>query len=262
MRMRMSRLALAAGVAALSLTMVIPAPPAGATGVLPNSFGQAGSDTTYFMMKLISGHWVVNKTYNVHKNKITQIPPTNKSPFPASVTVPGDAFHASFTYDSHDAAHTPPNGSSAGITALSNDKTGLIDFARSSRGPKTGETKTLDFWAYALGAVDWVKFPGSLAPAGLTQQQLIDIYTCDPATHAPFASNWSQVGGSAGPIIKYAPQSGSGTLSFFSSKLLNGAAVDQNCDSSHLSIALEEHDARGVIDPNKPNAIHMYDWGK
>src|SRR5689334_6258528 len=122
---RLSRLALAAGVAALSLTMLIPAPPAGATGILPSSLGQAGSDTTYFMMKLISGHWVKNKTYNPHKDSITQIPPTNKSPFPASVTVPGDAFHAKFTYDSHDAAHTPPNGSSAGITALSNDKTGL-----------------------------------------------------------------------------------------------------------------------------------------
>jgi hypothetical protein len=237
--------------------------PAGAVTYKPLSFGQVGSDTTYFMMKSIAPHWVVSAKYNPHKDKLTEVPPTNLSPFPPLVTEPGDYTHQAWNWDSSSPSHTPPNGSSAGITALSNDKFGLISFARSSRGPKTGETSTLDFWAYALGAVDWVKFPGSLAPAGgLTQAQLIKIYTCDPATHAPFYSDWSQVGGSPGPIIKYAPQPGSGTLSFFGTKLLNGASVDQNCDSSHMSIQLEEHDARGVTSASFPNAIFMYDWSK
>ena len=261
MRKRMSRLALAAGAATLSL-MLVSGGPAGATNHPPESLGGAGSDTTYFMMKLISGHYVASKFNTLH-DKITQIPPTNTSPFPASVTEPKDFGHPTKIWNSSSPASTPPNGSSAGISALVADTSGLISFARSSRGPNPGETGNLNFWAYALGAVDFVTFPGTHAPAaGLTQQQLINIYTCDPSTHAPIVSNWNQVGGTAGPIVKYAPQAGSGTLKFFSTKLLNGASVDANCDASHMSIALEEHDARGVTAASKPNAIFVYDWSK
>jgi phosphate transport system substrate-binding protein len=259
----MSRLALAAGAAALSLTLLAPAPAGAAKKkVKPLSMGQAGSDTTYWMMRRITPKFAKSKL-NKHKNKFTQIPPTNKHPFPASVTVAKDYTHPAWTYNSSDAAHTPPDGSSAGIAALQAEKRGIISFARSSRGPNPGETSTLEFWAYALGALDWVKFPGSLAPAGgLTQAQLIGIYTCDPNTGAPFFSDWSQVGGSAGPIIKYAPQTGSGTYSFFNSKLLNGATIDTNCDDAHKSTYLQEHDARGVTDADKPRAIFAYDWAR
>ena len=121
----------------------------------------------------------------------------------------------------------------------------------------------LDFWAYALGAVDFVTFPGTHAPAaGLTQAQLIGIYTCDPTTHAPTYSDWSQVGGTAGPIIKYAPQTLSGTYAFFGDKLLNGAKIDTNCDAAHMSIYHEEHDSRSVTDANKPFAIDAFDWAR
>ena len=75
MRKRMSRLALAAGAATLSL-MLFSGVPAGATNHPPESLGAAGSDTTYFMMKLITGHYVASK-YNTLHDKITQIPPTN-----------------------------------------------------------------------------------------------------------------------------------------------------------------------------------------
>jgi hypothetical protein len=259
----MSRLAMAAGVAALSLTLVSTGPAGAAVDHRPLSLGQAGSDTTYFMMKLIGSHYVASKS-NTNHDKVTEIPPTNVSPFPASVTVPSDWEHGSKTWNSSNPQSTPPNGSSAGIAALTADTNGFIDFARSSRGPNPGETNTMNFWAYALGAVDYVTFPGTNAPAaGLTQQQLINIYTCDPNTGAPFVSDWSQLpGGKAGTIIKYAPQAGSGTLSFFQTKLLNGATVDQNCNFQNQSIRLEEHDALGVSNANKHNAIYMYDWGK
>jgi phosphate transport system substrate-binding protein len=255
----MSRLAMAAGAAALSLTLLTPGA-AGAATHKPLSLGQAGSDTTYFMMKLIAGHYVAS-TSNTNKDKVTEIPPTVNSPFPASVTVPADFIHPAKTWN---ASNPPPNGSSAGIAALNADTTGQIAFARSSRGPNPGETSTLNFWAYALGAVDYVVFPGTDAPAaGLSVQDLINIYTCDPNTHAPFVSDWGQIsGGTPGAIQKFAPQAGSGTLSFFQTKLLNGATVDQNCDSNHLSVRLEEHDARGVPAGFKDNAIYMYDWGK
>jgi len=261
-RTRMSRLALAAGAAAVSLMLVTPATAGAAVTHKPESLAQAGSDTTYFMMRLIAGHYQSSSS-NTLKDKITEIPPQNVSPFPASVTVPKDFVAPAKTWDSSSPATTPPNGSGAGISALSADTTGQIDFARSSRGPNTGETNTMNFWAYALGAVDYVTFPGTNAPAaGLTQQQLINIYTCDPNTGAPFAADWSAVGGKPGAILKYAPQAGSGTLSFFGTKMLNGATVDKNCDFQHMSTSLQEHDARGVTNPNKANAIYMYDWGK
>jgi phosphate transport system substrate-binding protein len=261
MRNRMRRLGVAAGAVSLSLMMLS----AGAAHAAPQpalSLGEAGSDTTFFMMNLISPHYQASAQNKFH-DKVTQIPPLNTSPFPTSVTVPADGVHPAFTWDSSSPAATPPNGSSAGITALLNDTTGQVGFARSSRGPNPGETAKLNFWAYALGAVDYVTFPGSAAPAkGLTQAQLIGIYTCSPSTHLPIISNWSQVGGKPAGIVKYAPQAGSGTLSFFQTKLLNGATVDQNCDSSYLSTRLEEHDARGVSAVTFQNAIYQYDWAR
>jgi len=261
-RTRMSRLALAAGAAAVSLMLVTPATAGAAISHKPESLAAAGSDTTYWMMKLIAGHYQASSSNSLH-DKITMIPPVNSSPFPASVTVPKDAYAPAKTWNSSSPSTTPPNGSSAGIAALSADTTGQIDFARSSRGPNPGETNTMNFWAYGLGALDFVTFPGTNAPAaGLTQQQLINIYTCDPNTGAPFVSDWSAVGGNPGTIIKYAPQTGSGTYSFFNSKLLNGSAIDKNCNFQNMSIYLEEHDARGVSAANKHNAIYAFDWAR
>lgn len=263
MRTRMSRLALAVGSAALSLAMIgavgaVAAAPAGAA--IGASLGGAGSDTTYWMMAAIGARY--NATPKSSFGDVTtEIPPVNSAPFPASVTVPGDLIAPAMTWDSSSPAATPPNGSSAGITALSNDTTGEIDWARSSRGPNPGETNTKQFWAFVLGAVDAVKFPGSNQPAKLTQQDLIGIYTCSASTHKPAITNWKQIGGKSGAIVRYAPQAGSGTLSFFQTKLLGGHTVDQNC-TTNLAIRLEEHDARGVTTKSKKNAIYMFDWAR
>ena len=271
MRSRFGRLGLAAGAVGLSLSLLA-AGPAGA-GQPSQSLGQAGSDTTYFMMIPIAQHYMKSSADTNH-DKVTEIPPLNcpgansncqgaGNPFPVTVTVPGDSVHPAMTWDSSSPAATPPNGSSAGITAMSNDKTGLIAFGRASRGPNPGETSTINFWAYALGAVDYVTFPNTDAPSkGLTQAQMIGIYTCSPSTHQPFFTDWSQVGGKPGGIVRYAPQAGSGTLSFFQTKMLNGASVDQNCDSAHLATRLEEHDAQGVSSVTFQNAIYMYDWAR
>jgi ABC-type phosphate transport system substrate-binding protein len=240
-----------------------------------NSLGEAGSDTTFFLMQNLSTAYNVDNTKNTDLHDyVTQIPPLNEAPFPAGTFVPGDDIAPAFTWDSTTAGlpsdvtpgDTPPNGSSAGITALNADTTSNIDFARSSRGPNSGETPALRFWAYALGAVDYVTFPGTHAPsAGLTQQQLINIYTCSASTHLPIISDWHQVNSNApvgSKIVKYIPQAGSGTRSFFQSKLLNNNTIDNNCDASHMSISIEEHDARSVTTVSKPNAIYAFDFSK
>jgi phosphate transport system substrate-binding protein len=228
----------------------------------------AGSDTTFWIMSgsdvtqgTAPAHPVggVSDRYNASQTavKTYEIPPVLTAPFPGpSFTVPHDTHCTSDTV--YNGSNPPPNGSSAGITALVNDTSGCIDFARSSRASKAGDPASLSFWAFGLDALTWVRFPGTHAPATLTPTQLKDIYTCNPSTGAPFVTNWNQVGGTAGAIVKYAPQTSSGTYAFLNSKLLGGATVDQNCNASHKSIFLEEHDATGVSPANKPFAIYVF----
>ena len=242
----------------------------------PKVLAGAGSDTIFWVM---SGSTVTQGTppahpakgisdnYNASQTaaKTYEIPPVLTAPFPGpTYTVPagpsGDACNTATVYNG---SNPPPNGSSAGITALVNDTNGCIDWARSSRGSKAGDPANLSFWAFALDAVSWMRFPENTHRVfNLTPDQLTKIYTCDPATHLPFISNWNQVGGTAGTIVKYAPQTSSGTYSFVNSKLLGGATIDQNCSSAHLSTFLEEHDATGVSAANKPNAILFFSYGQ
>ena len=97
---------------------------------------------------------------------------------------------------------------------------------------------------------------------------IIKIYTCYASgtnIGKPIISNWHQINSDAptnSVIKKYLPQTSSGTYSFFKSKLLNGNTPDANCDASHLSTFLEEHDARGVTLASKPNAIYAFDWSR
>ncbi len=111
-------------------------------------------------------------------------------------------------------------------------------------------------------------FPGTHTPANITQTQLINIYTCNatgPNAGKPIIGDWHTINASApvgSTIVKYLPQTSSGTFSFFKSKLLNGNTPDANCDASHLSTFHEEHDARSVTAASKPNAIDAFDYAR
>jgi phosphate transport system substrate-binding protein len=123
-----------------------------------------------------------------------------------------------------------PNGSTNGRNALiqgsaynpagSPANNGCVAIARSSSGPRKGGTAsgqdptTFEYYAFALDAVSWAS-PSLNAPAVLTPQQILGIYNCT-------YTDWSQVGGGAGPIQRFEPQPGSGTRSFFESALLGG----------------------------------------
>jgi phosphate transport system substrate-binding protein len=235
----------------------------------PEIITGVGSDTTFWVsagslhtqgtppanaLGGISDHYNATQT----AVKTFEVPPLLTAPFPGpTFSVPSDTHCTSTT--TYNASNPPPNGSGAGITALVNDTNGCIDFARSSRGPNATDPSSLSFWAFALDAVSWIKFPQNThGVTTLTPAQLKNIYTCDPATGAPFVSNWNQVGGTAGTIVKYAPQTLSGTYAFVNSKLLGGATIDQNCNASHLSTFLEEHDATGIAAAQKSNAIYFF----
>jgi phosphate transport system substrate-binding protein len=223
-----------------------------------------GSDTTYFVMDGLAFFYnknqTVNQLYPVN-DILYNAPPKLGGAFGApTFHVNADANCPAFDYTG---SNPPPDGSSAGISALIADgSNGCVDLARSSRGRKSTDPANLKFFAYGLDGLSWTYFPGTHAPTNLTQQQLIDIYTCNASTGLPIVSNWSQVGGTAGTIIKFAPQSLSGTYSFFNSKILNGATIDQNCNSSHLSHFVQEHDNTTITAGQKAFAINAYSFGQ
>ncbi len=263
-----------AGLGGTTFAGVAPAGAVPAKDNKPQVLAAVGSDTIYWVSSPLFAAYNVNTSIN-DGDWLINVPPVVTAPFPAGAVVPFDSAangtcntatttstYAGSGSQIYDSLHLPPNGSSAGATALAGDTHACIDMARASRVKATTDPTSLDFYAFALDALDWVRFPGSHAPANLTRQQLHDIYTCSATTHLPIISNWNQVGGTAGVIKKYAPQTQSGTYSFFKSQFLGGVDVDTNCDSAHLSTFLEEHDARGVTAANKPNAVLPFSYAQ
>ncbi len=193
------KLAYAAGaVAAVAVSVASPAfgdPPAGVTPKATDTVG-VGSDTTQFFMDQIA------LAYD------------GKSPAPFRKVYSWDATGTSPIVTKTGATAIPrPDGSGAGISALVNNTSTTVDFARSSRGRGSSDPFNINFVAFAKDAVSVATQSVTNSPAGFTTQQLQDIFTCS-------ATKWNQVGGtSTGTIKPFLPQSGSGTRSFFESAI-------------------------------------------
>jgi ABC-type phosphate transport system substrate-binding protein len=201
--------AVAASTMALGLGPALADPPSGTTPALVDVVG-VGSDTTQLVMDAISSSWdggaPAHKIYSWDAvNPVTG--------------ATGDTIETKGV-----GPHDPtcdiarPNGSGAGITALAGTKTdsGLpcIDYARSSRGPQTGDPTGLVWSGYGTDAVSWT-VPNTLsgAPTSLTISQLQNIYLCTSGYR-----HWNSplVGGtSGGTIVPALPQTSSGTRAFF-----------------------------------------------
>ena len=203
----------------------VQAHPAGASG---DVIAAAGSDTTVDVMdQLLAGTGAVN--VHVPKNQTA-----------AGQTVPGDSFCNSVTYNDGTAGTdgngnplvVAPKNSGEGRTALQGSvaKTypntvsytnptsitsltgGCIDIARSSSKSSLANQEN---YAFGLDAVSWGTTSLN-APANLTLQQLQDIWNCK-------YNDWSQVGGSPGPIQRVLPKFGSGTRKFFINNVLQNS---------------------------------------
>jgi ABC-type phosphate transport system substrate-binding protein len=149
-----------------------------------------------------------------------------------------------------------PNGSSAGITAMLADTSTAdpyLDFVRMSRAPASSEAQDAvnNGWqglqVVTLGNEN-LRMAADLttnAPAGLSLQQLIQIYECNDTT-------WTQVGGtSTAAIIPAIPQTGSGTRSQFLSDLqaANGGTA---ITLGSCVITVEENDPTGITGNTSP----------
>ena len=207
-------------IAALGLT---------ACGGGPNALALVGSDTTFDVMNVLSNQFNGTPSADTAYN----VPPvlTGSQTF----NVGSDKRCGAQQYNS--TSNPPPNGSSAGISALNADTLGCIDIARSSRDKRDTDPDNLQFFAYARDAVTWARWanacpgsdtgPAGCAPTDLSQDELKGIYLCDQPGGIPAFTNWNQVGGDNGGIVRYLPQAGSGTLSFFETKILGLSSAQQ-----------------------------------
>jgi ABC-type phosphate transport system substrate-binding protein len=131
---------------------------------------------------------------------------------------------SSITPKSGASSITRPNGSGAGVSALNGNTKTTVDFARSSRGPQTGDLTSDDFVSFAKDGVAWAAKSGGNAPANLTTADLKAIYTCTK-------TNWNQItdiSGYTGPnatIKAYLPQVNSGTRAFFLKAVGGGTSI-------------------------------------
>ncbi|HYW28616.1 MAG TPA: substrate-binding domain-containing protein [Gaiellales bacterium] len=217
-------LALVAAVAALTASTSFGA--TAGNGVVVQG---SGSDTSYFLMTALGNLYNQAPGCNV-------LAPANVTQ-PLNYNCPNAASENSkdFVNYYHDlTAERFPYGSSNGIAQICQKSTPAVQFARSSRLPKSSDCTGLTFIGFATDGVTWECFPtdgnGHAQPCNgvtsLTQQALKDIFVNCTVT------DWSdpEVGGSSGPITVYVPQAGSGTGSTWASylgvTLASGQALD------------------------------------
>lgn len=235
----LKRSLIAGAVVATTVATFIPTISAASADVI----AAGGSDTTENVMGSILG------SLNSQSNPTYNVPVYSTNNF----AVPGDSYCPDITF-TRTIGSTPiptptapgiasPNGSGAGrnalrdyvastkrysggveVTVAANGQTaydaatpvtGCLDIARSSSFSSGSPASTTgQYYGFALDAVSWAS-PSTKAPTTLTVDQLKKIYNCT-------YTNWNQVGGTDGPIIRYYPQSSSGTRSFFQSNVIMG----------------------------------------
>lgn len=219
-----------------------------------------GSDTTHNFMTTFTKAWNANTTINKdhdHMINIAALPTVNQ-------TIPAEG--ACTTARTYGLKNLPPDGSTAGRQALygtdgvaidaNNPSTGCLDIARSSspRDPAV-DPNTAQFFAYAKDAVSYTYW--GAGPANLSQTQLEDIYTCHKTT-------WQQIPGShkTGTILRYLPQAGSGTASFFEKTVLAGVTIAPSSPSCPLNDTVQENTGTAVPKANQGRAILPYSAGQ
>src|SRR3982074_289200 len=132
--------------------------------------GAAGSFTTNGLMDNLSFRYSGNpNNANPNGDPVYNIP--------ATVFTGGG--HYDLPADGHNcpgvpytSGNQPPNGSSAGISALLNDSNGCIDIARSSRGRSATDPGNVDFYAFAIDGVSWSGYNGGHPPVNLSHAHL------------------------------------------------------------------------------------------
>ena len=234
--------------------LVLGATPAGASN---KQVTAAGSFTTYQLM------------HALFPTSLNDLLPGGKTAHQAVV-----ATATSCTGGVSFAATGAPNGSGAGKTYLLGEQTatvkkrGCVTIGRSSAPPEpttlttgsgsgTASGTHFDYYAYALDGVAPMvgKNAGgtATAPATLTRAELQGIYRCKPGF-----INWSTLGGTTGAIVRFWPQSGSGTRSVYTNILgftpekVHSSTANTTCTTAAIT-HFTTVTVSGTLTQNVPN---------
>ncbi|MFC3452210.1 substrate-binding domain-containing protein [Amycolatopsis speibonae] len=243
MRARTTRFLGATAIAACAcLTLTGTASAVAPANGLEEVIAAAGSDTTADITGAIlaaanTGAW------NTDPDNYVNVPPLLSGT--QTFTVPADPFADAVVYSTGNPA---PNGSSQGKAALKASAEagdGKIDIARSSSTRGSSDPATFEFFAFATDGVTWASSAtGSGAGLSLTLAQLRGIYDGS-------ITNWNQVGGANSPIAVYLPQTGSGTLSFFTGTVLGFDPTTKPVTIKRF----QEHDGNSIPAADRAKAI-------
>ncbi|WP_033289379.1 substrate-binding domain-containing protein [Amycolatopsis jejuensis] len=165
-----------------------------------------------------------------------------------SFPVPGDALDPGTTYNG---TNPPPNGSTAGKTALANAAaagSASVDLSRSSSGRSASDPASFQYYGFAKDGVSWAaSATGKGAGVTLTLDQLRRIYS-------GAITNWNEVGGADSPIAVYLPQAGSGTLAFFTGTVLGFDPTTKPVTIKRF----QENEASTIAEGDQASAIAPY----
>ena len=213
----------------------------GATAAFADSVPQArdvvgaGSDTSQFALNNIADGYtaagVLKSGYNASNN-------ARLVSFDA-ITING-VTHDSIQIRPGKAAIQRPNGSTEGKSALLANTD--WSYARSSSALSATEVSSgLQAVPFAVDGLKLAVAKGAThAPATISAADMVKIYN---GTY----TNWNQLGGTAGVIKAYIPQSGSGTRSFFEAQL-KAANANVTVVIAPSILTSQEHDA-SIFDP-------------
>ena len=132
-----------------------------------------------------------------------------------------------------------PVGSSQGVKEL---LSGRVDFARSSRGPKTSGETGSTFWGFAKDGIV-ITVLGGRAPVNLTQAQAAGIWNCS-------ITDWNQIDASlpSAPIYPYGMNPASGTKASMDSFLGFDANAGACVKKLSTGVYPFENDVKQLID--------------
>ncbi len=247
MRARTTRFLGATAIAACAcLTLTGTASAVAPANGLSETIAAAGSDTTADITGAIlanANSAAAKASWNTDPDNYVNVPPLLSGT--QTFTVPADPFADQVVYS---ASNPAPNGSSQGKAALKASAEagdGKIDIARSSSARSSSDPSTFEFFSFATDGVTWASSAtGSGAGLTLTLAQLRGIYSGT-------ITNWNQVGGANAAIVVYLPQTGSGTLSFFTGTVLGFDPTTKPVTIKRF----QEHDGNSILAADRSRAI-------
>jgi ABC-type phosphate transport system substrate-binding protein len=209
----------------------------------------SGSDVTYQMS--VGLDTLYNGSYGC-----TVVPAPNTVPQPLDFSCvpdePGTITTENYQHDVVSQAY--PNGASIAINQLCSN-VGAVSVVRNTRTARSSDCKGLRFVPYARDGLAWVCFNACHGVSNLTTAQLQGIFgDCS-------INNWSQVGGSAGPIKVYGVKTGSGIKSNWNSFLGLGSEGDTACTPGPDHVIRQNQNGPILANGDQDDAIFYWSAG-